>query len=267
MKYLVAGLVGLFACFAVAGSSGWVTHAGNETRLRAVLSATDLDPGAIGQSDFIQRPDRVRFSTEVSNVEEIGTLTVKVIQNATVVTEMRGLLLFDSGEDPAPQGEVAVAEALWSRGTNLSLKLENLDVGRFPGNESCEAEGKVGPVAGTLTMLGSVAKLNLETNVPDLVPGTGAEIRIRCEFDAQGQRQRHETRWSGNLVPVAATTGIILKEFFEIVDPLGGLGPGMGDLNRDSRLGHIVPIMVAGDTVEVWNAEGELILSGKLERN
>ena len=268
MKYLVAGLVGLFACFALAGSSSGVTHAGGETRLRVVLSATELDPGAIGHSEFIQRPDRDRFSTEISNVEEIGTGTVKVIQNATVVTEMRGQLLLNSGEDPGqPRGPAAVAEASWSRGTHLSLRLKNLDPSRFRGNDSCEAKGKVGPVASTLTMRGRVAELDLHTNVPDLVPGSGAEIRIRCEFrDAQGQRQRHETRWSGSLVPVAATTGIILEAPIGIsLDPVSGLG--MGELNLDSRLGDFVPNMEAGDTIEVWNGEGALILSGKLERN
>ena len=53
MKYLVAGLVGLVTCITVAGYSGWVAYAGDETRLRAVLSATDLDPQAFGQADFI----------------------------------------------------------------------------------------------------------------------------------------------------------------------------------------------------------------------
>ncbi len=41
----------------------------------------------------------------------------------------------------------------------------------------------------------------------------------------------------------------------------------MGDLDLDSRLGHAIPVMSVGDTVEVLNEEGELILMGTLERN
>jgi len=100
------------------------------------------------------------------------------------------------------------------------------------------------------------------------VPGTGVDLRIRCEFpDEQGQRQRHETRWAGTLKTVAPSSGIILEEAIKFaVDPLSDTGAG--DLNLDSRLDDDVPEMRAGDTVEVWNGEAEtseLILVGTLE--
>ena len=114
-------------------------------------------------------------------------------------------------------------------------------------------------------MVDGVATLDIRNNVPDLVPGTGAEVRIRCEFqDGEGQRQRHETRWKGTLQAVASTFGVILEAPIEIVlDPLRGTG--VGDLDLDSRVGATVPVMQAEDTVEVWNAEGELILVGTLQ--
>jgi len=37
---------------------------------------------------------------------------------------------------------------------------------------------------------------------------------------------------------------------------------GSGDLNLDSRLGHKVPVVKAGDIVQVHNPKGEVILSG-----
>lgn len=49
-----------------------------------------------------------------------------------------------------------------------------------------------------------------------------------------------------------------------VLDPLRGTGAG--HLDMDSLLGDQIPVMVAGDTVEVWNALGELIRGGPLER-
>ena len=49
-----------------------------------------------------------------------------------------------------------------------------------------------------------------------------------------------------------------------VLDPLRGTG--VGHLDMDSRLGDTVPDIVAGDTVEVWSAVGELIRTGTLMR-
>lgn len=43
-------------------------------------------------------------------------------------------------------------------------------------------------------------------------------------------------------------------------------GTGVGHLDMDSRLGDIIPDMIAGDTVEVWNSSGTLIRTGTLGR-
>ena len=47
-----------------------------------------------------------------------------------------------------------------------------------------------------------------------------------------------------------------------ILDPLRGTG--VGHLDLDSRLGDIVPVLIAGDKVEVLNVLGELIRTGTL---
>ncbi len=65
-------------------------------------------------------------------------------------------------------------------------------------------------------------------------------------------------RTSGALLPA-----IVLEAPIAIVlDPLRGTG--VGHLEMDSRLGDLVPVMAVGDTVEVWNALGELIRTGTL---
>ena len=46
-------------------------------------------------------------------------------------------------------------------------------------------------------------------------------------------------------------------------DPLQGTA--FGQLSMDSRLGDHVPIMIIGDTVNVVNASGDLVLKGTLE--
>ena len=128
----------------------------------------------------------------------------------------------DSGEDPsAPGGPPAAGEALWVLGERLLVRLENLDSQRFPGGESCETRIKVGPVDESVAIMKGVAELDIQNNVPVLVPGTRAEVRIRCEFqDEGGERQRHETRWRGTLESVTLPSGVSLEADFEIVlDP------------------------------------------------
>ena len=50
----------------------------------------------------------------------------------------------------------------------------------------------------------------------------------------------------GTVRVTSAVSGVILEVPITIV-------LGVGHLERDDRLGHFVPVMVAGDTVEVWN--------------
>ena len=59
------------------------------------------------------------------------------------------------------------------------------------------------------------------------------------------------------------SAAVILEGPIEIViDPLRGTGVGHFDI--DSRLGDSVPVMMAGDTVEVLNSVGQLIRTGTL---
>ena len=56
----------------------------------------------------------------------------------------------------------------------------------------------------------------------------------------------------------------ILQAQIAIVgDPLQGTA--FGNLSLDSRLGDSIPVMIIGDTVNVLNASGDLILKGTLE--
>ena len=56
----------------------------------------------------------------------------------------------------------------------------------------------------------------------------------------------------------------ILQAQIAIVgDPLQGTA--FGNLSLDSRLGDSVPVMIIGDTVNVLNASGDLVLKGTLE--
>ena len=56
----------------------------------------------------------------------------------------------------------------------------------------------------------------------------------------------------------------ILQAQIAIVgDPLQGTA--FGNLSLDSRLGDSVPVMMIGDTVNVLNASGDLVLKGTLE--
>ncbi len=156
MKYALPGLtatVGLAALVGLLGWVGWVAFSGevanasDETRLRAFLSAPEVDPFNLNNADFRQSPERTRFSAEIHNVAEFGT--GRVIVKRTL-----------DGLSPA----MVILEA-----------------------------------------------------------------------------------------PIAI-----------VLDPLRGTGAG--HLDMDSLLGDQIPVMVAGDTVEVWNALGVLIRAGLLER-
>ena len=63
--------------------------------------------------------------------------------------------------------------------------------------------------------------------------------------------------WRSNKVVLGAPNEIFL-------DPVSGVGTV--DLNLDSRLGHGVPVMRAGERVEVWDSEAELVLVGTLKQ-
>lgn len=68
------------------------------------------------------------------------------------------------------------------------------------------------------------------------------------------------TRVSDMLLPtVMLETPIVI-----VLDPLRGTG--VGHLDLDSRLGDFVPVLIAGDTVEVLDVLGELIRTGTLMR-
>ena len=73
MKYIVLGLVVFGVLFAGVAYSGQTANAAEEIRLRAILSDPVADPFALNVTDFRQRADRIRFSTEVHNVVELGT--------------------------------------------------------------------------------------------------------------------------------------------------------------------------------------------------
>ena len=79
--------------------------------------------------------------------------------------------------------------------------------------------------------------------------------RTRFNTDVQDVAQDEEVVIG--TVSVIANGLVILEEPITIV-------LGIGHLERDSRLGHIVPVMGDGDTVEVRNAAGELIGTGTL---
>jgi len=66
------------------------------------------------------------------------------------------------------------------------------------------------------------------------------------------------TRDSGTTPP----TVILEAPITIVLDPIRGTG--VGHLELDSRLGDGVPTMVAGDTVEVLDAVGQLIGTGTL---
>ncbi len=69
----------LIACMAVAMGlcvNMFVFAGGMETKLEVRLASTDADPLASGKAKFEMRPDRIRFSTEVEDVESAGEIRV-----------------------------------------------------------------------------------------------------------------------------------------------------------------------------------------------
>ncbi len=96
-----------------------------------------------------------------------------------------------------------------------------------------------------------------------------------ADFDQRPDRTRFRvdvdniTEPGIGTVVVTRNTGIpsqetILQVHIAIVgDPLQGTA--FGNLSLDSRLGDSVPVMMIGDTVNVLNASGALILRGTLE--
>ena len=71
----MSGLIGVLVVLAGVGYLGGIVSAAGETRSRAILTGTPLDPGAFGQADFDQRPDRITFSVAANGVaqdEEVG---------------------------------------------------------------------------------------------------------------------------------------------------------------------------------------------------
>lgn len=124
--------------------------------------------------------------------------------------------------------------------------------------------------SGEVANAGGETRLRAFLSTPDVDPFrlNGADFRQRSDgtrFSAEvhnvaelGTGRVVVMRTSGALLPV-----IILEAPIAIVlDPLRGTG--VGHLEMDSRLGDLVPIMAVGDTVEVWNALGQLIRMGML---
>ncbi len=66
------------------------------------------------------------------------------------------------------------------------------------------------------------------------------------------------SRASGMIAP----TVILDAPITIVLDPLRGTG--VGHLDMDSRLGDMIPNMITGDTVEVWNSSGALIRTGTM---
>ena len=66
------------------------------------------------------------------------------------------------------------------------------------------------------------------------------------------------TRGSGMVAPTIILDAPITIAF----DALRGTG--VGNLEMDSRLGDMIPNIITGDTVEVWNSSGALIRTGTM---
>jgi hypothetical protein len=79
-------------------------------------------------------------------------------------------------------------------------------------------------------------------------------VRFGVEVEDVSTNGGHEVRVTRNGTPVADSEGLAVS-----VDALG-----FGDLNLDSRDGNTVPVVAAGDLVEVLNPSGQVILSGTL---
>ena len=90
MKYAVIGLAIAAAFLGGVVFSGGEVYAGDQTRLRALLSDPVVDPFRLNVADFRQRSDRTRFQADVhdvAQVEEVVIGTVSVIANGVVILE------------------------------------------------------------------------------------------------------------------------------------------------------------------------------------
>ena len=84
MKYLLLGLALAAALLGGVVFSGGEAYAGDQIRLRAFLSTLVVDPLRQNDAEFRQRPDRMRFSTEVHNVAELGPGLVTVTRDSGI---------------------------------------------------------------------------------------------------------------------------------------------------------------------------------------
>jgi hypothetical protein len=112
------------------------------------------------------------------------------------------------------------------------------------------------PVSGAAERVRLEAKLNA-TDADPLASGKG-----KYESRTGGARSRFSTEVEdvsvdGSGEVVVSRAGVeVLREVIEIAG-------GFGDLNLDSRR-DVIPTMLEGDLVEVFNADGVLILSAVL---
>ncbi len=108
----------------------------------------------------------------------------------------------------------------------------------------------------------------ISTPVVDPFPLNVADFRQRSNGTRFSAEVHNAAELGTGRVIVKRTSGalppaIVLEAPIAIVlDPMRGTG--VGHLQMDSRLGDLVPVMAAGDTVEVWNALGQLIRTGTL---
>ena len=81
----------------------------------------------------------------------------------------------------------------------------------------------------------------------------------KAKFEERSDR----TRFSTEAEDVTASGPLTVKVNGSMVGSMNVVA-GVGDLNLDTRDGQSVPAMNVGDTVEVFDAAGVLILSGTL---
>ena len=137
--------------------------------------------------------------------------------------------------------------------------------------------GLVG-LLGWVAYAGEVADASSETRLRALLstPAIDPFDRNVSDFRKSAERTRFSTEVHD--VAVVGMGRVIVKRTLDapppmvileapiaiIVDPLRGTG--VGHLDMDSALGDSIPLMVEGDTVEVWNAFAELIRVGSFTR-
>ncbi len=118
-----------------------------------------------------------------------------------------------------------------------------------------------GPAASDVTVAGKAGEVKLEgrlraTFADPLASG-------KAKFEMRSDRTRFSTEVQDvstagrGTVHLSRGGAVMLHEAITIA-------LGFGDLNRDTRDGDAVPELAAGDLVEVFNADGALILSGLL---